>query len=60
MYFGNDNPNDKPVNVWVKPARRDGKHLVTLCYHARKLRKLMTPEQVQEYRDDNSYNVINS
>ena len=60
MYFGNDKPNDKPVNVYVKPARRDGKHLVTLCFHAKKLRKIMTPEQVEVYRNDAGYTVIAS
>ena len=57
MYFGDDKPNDKPVNIWVKPVRRDGKHLVTLCFHARKLRKVMTPAQIDEYRDDPGYSV---
>ena len=60
MYFGNEKPNDKPVNIWVKPARRDGKHMVTLCFHARKLRKVLTPAQIDEYRNNPGYKVIDS
>jgi len=55
-----NSPHDKPVNIWVKPARKDGKHLVTLCFHQRKLRKLFTPEQIAEYCNDDSYNVTHS
>lgn len=50
-------PPSGPVTVKVGKQRKDGKHLVTLCYQ-RTLRKLMTPEQVQEYRDDDGYRVI--
>lgn len=57
MYFGNDKPNDKPVNIWVKPVRKDGKHLVTFCYHTRKIRQIMRPGEIDKYRNDPSYNV---
>ena len=49
-------PTGKPVNVFIKP-RKDGKYAVTLCFHSRKLRKVFTEEQVQEYRDDPTYCV---
>ena len=60
MYSISEKPNNAPVNIWVKPVRRDGKHLVTLCFHARKLRKVMTPAQIDEYRDNPKYRVIAS
>ena len=55
-----DSPNDKPVNIWVKPARKDGKHLVTLCFHARKLRKIMSAAQIDEYRNNPLFRVMQS
>ena len=50
-------PTGRPTNVYAK-ARKDGKYSVTLCFAARKLRKIFTAEQLAEYQNDDSYNVI--
>ena len=46
-----------PVKVYYKPIRKDGKHLVTYCYH-RRIRKLITADELAELKANDGFSVI--
>ena len=47
--------NNRPTVFYVSRLRKDGKHMVTFCYWSKQIKKLQTPEQVETYRTDPSY-----
>ena len=57
-FLSPSNPYEKDTNVYVSRPRKDGKHLVTFCYYSRRIRKLLTREQVRTYEDTDGYVVI--
>ena len=50
-------PANRKTPVYIGRRRKDGKYPVTFCFWSKKIRKIMTQEQVDETRLDPSYSV---
>lgn len=44
------------ATIHIKPARKDGKHLVSLNYETKQLRKILTPADIQALFDTGLHN----